>query len=158
MGDELRKVRFLLAAFALLGVACYFGFQELAYVIDGRDISASVTRISDVTKRGVAGEHTSRLVEFSFTEPNGTPRTGEDYISTNWTPPTNPVIQVRYTPSLGGRARLAENVNWIGLGWLAVAVCLVLFLGIRPWLLGRAATRRPNGDRPRGTWENAHDE
>ena len=141
MGDELRKAKLFFAGLVLLIVACFFAYQEFSYLIFGKGTSATVTKVSDVTTRSRTGEHTHRQVEFAFTEPNGTQRTGEDNMSTSWTPPSSGVVKVQYTPGSDGRARLAGHVNWIGIGMFAVAMCLLLFFGVRLWLEAREATR-----------------
>ena len=141
MGDELRKAKFFFAGLVLLIVSCFFGYEELSYLIRGKEISATVTQVTDITTRSRTGEHTHRQVEFAFTEPNGTKRTGEDNMSTNWTPPSSGVVKVRYTPGSDGRARLAGKVNWIGIGMFVVAMCLISFFGVRLWLEAREATR-----------------
>jgi hypothetical protein len=146
MGDELRKVRFLLVCMVLLAVSGYFGFEEIAYFVNGKETSATVTKVTEVTRRGSV----SRQVEFMFTEPNGTPRTGEDTASAGWTPPAGGVIQVRYTPGANGRARFAGRVNWIGIGMFVVAIALCLFFGLRLLFQARSAVRRlDDADRPR---------
>jgi hypothetical protein len=141
MDDELRRAKLFLAGLVLLVVSCVFGYEELSYLFLGRETSATVTGVKEITTHGRTGEHTHREVEFTFVEPGGTRRTGSDRLDTSWTPPANGVIQVRYTPGADGRARLAGHVNWLGVGMFAVALCLVLFFGVRLWLQARAATR-----------------
>jgi hypothetical protein len=150
MDDELRKVKLFLVCLVLFLVSCYFGYEEIVYFVMGRSTPATVTKVADLTTRGRGGERTHRQIEFSFTEADGTKRSGEDSMSTSWTPPPDGVVQVRYTAGVSGRARLAEHVNWLGLGMFVAAMALVLFFGTRLWLQARAATRRlDGGPRPR---------
>jgi hypothetical protein len=134
MEHELGKLKRLIVFLVLLIVGCFFAYEELIYFVAGGDAAATVTKVSDVTVRRRWQETTRRQVEFSFVESNGTRRNGMDAMSASWTPPSTGDIQVRYTPGADGRARIAGNVNWIGVGLFAVMMCIVLVLGIRFYL------------------------
>src|SRR6266481_516099 len=100
MGDELGKVKYLLAGMMLLAVSGYFGFDELSYFVNGKEASATVTQVTDMSRRTRTGEQTYRQVDISFVEANGTVRTGELELSANWTLPPNGVVQIRYMPGI----------------------------------------------------------
>jgi hypothetical protein len=138
--NDLRQGRGFFAVLIFFIISCFFGYRELTYLILGKDASATVTKVSVITTGRGTREHMYRQVAFSFVEPNGTQRTGEDNMSISWAPPSSGVVKVRYTPGTDGRARLAENVNWIGISMFAAAMGLLLFFGVRLWLEARAAT------------------
>ena len=140
MSDRL-KVRLVILILIFLVMGGYYSYVEIAYLFQGRETTGTVTKVTDVTKRRRFGTYTSREVEFAFAESNGTQRSGEDSKGTNWTPPSNGVIEVQYTPGANGRARLAGPVQWIGFVFLAIAVAVILFVAVRLWLEAQEAYR-----------------
>jgi hypothetical protein len=138
MSDR-NKVGLIVVTLVFLGMGGYFSYVEISYLLLGRETTGTVNKVTDFTRRHRGHEHTYRQVEFTFAEPNGTRRTGEDNMDTSWMPPSSGVIKVQYTPGVNGRARLAGNVKWSGFVIFAVALAVLFFAVGWLWLDARAA-------------------
>lgn len=141
---EMRKFRMLLAGLALLLVGGYFSYEEAVYLVQGRTATAAVTKVTEGAGRGRSVE-----IEFAFSEPNGTARTGRDFQPMGWKPPPSGLVHVQYTPGASGQARLAGNVRWLGVGLFALAVAVLAFFLVR--LLREAAAATRSAPRRRST-------
>jgi hypothetical protein len=139
--SQRNKVWLMIGSLLLIVIGGYFSFVEVSYVLLGKETTGAVTKVSDVTRRHRGHEQTYREVEFTFAEPNGAQRTGEDTMETTWTPPSNGFIKVQYTPGINGRARLAGNAKWRGFVILAVGMVVFLFASVWLWLGARQAYR-----------------
>jgi hypothetical protein len=142
------KMALIIFSLVFLVMGSYLSYVEISYLLFGTETTGTVTKVTDYTRRHRGHEQTYRQVEFSFAEPNGSQRSGEDNMSTDWTPPSNRVIKVQYTPGADGRARLAGNVKWTGFVILAIALAVILFTVV--WLVLEAhAAYRPRKKKKR---------
>jgi hypothetical protein len=139
MGEELGKLKLLMAALMVWLVSGFFVYEELIYLVLGKDATATVTNVQPMTRRSRSGDHHYLKVDFSFTEANGTQRIGEDNMSTDWVPPSSNTLTVRYTPGISGRARIAGNVKWFGIALFVAAMCATFFFVLRLALASRPA-------------------
>src|SRR5262245_53000316 len=114
-----RRGRFLMAAGVLFLCSTCVSYQELIYLIQGRDTEAEITR--DFEERRPRGG-TTRVVEFKFREPNGTQRHGRETVPSNWQAPPNGKVYVRYTPGENGDSRFVGNIPWLAVGFFALTV------------------------------------
>ena len=73
------------------------------------------------------------VVEFTFTEPDGTFRRGSTNVKTDWPGPRTGTVPVEYTPGELGRARLAGHVSWVGIIIFATALIVVGVFGYMMW-------------------------
>lgn len=122
MEREAGRLKWLVLCAVLFVISCFFAYAEFVYLTFGRDARAAITATSIVQ-----GRRSQRLrVDYQFTEPDGTQRTGSDLVSTAWTIPATRLVDVRYTPGPEGRSRLAENANWIWLAVFAISVTSII--------------------------------
>jgi hypothetical protein len=130
---EMRKVRWLFAGLKLFLLGACLSGAECSYALNGRNATATVTRVVPTTTRWGGSRLT---VEYEFTEPDGTRRRDNDEVATGWAKPPNGKVEVRYTPGSSGLSRFAGHVAWLGLGifFSAILVVIVLFV-----ILGRDA-------------------
>ncbi len=98
------KMALIIFTLVFLVMGSYLSYVEISYLLFGRETTGTVTKVADLTRRHRGHEQKYRQVEFTYAEPNGTQRSGEDSMDTNWTPPSNGVIKVQYTPGADGRA------------------------------------------------------
>lgn len=141
--SELARAKWLLIAGAIFLVSGCVSWGEVVYLLFGRDAQADVTKAYEVTRRGRfgVGGRTRLTVEYSFSEPDGTRRTGTDTVPTDWFDQPGGKVEVRYTAGANGSSRLAGHVNWVGLGFFGLSVGLLGFFGFRLWREASDATR-----------------
>lgn len=152
--DDRGKLALIIFGLVFLVMGSYFSYVEITYLLLGKETMGTVTKVTDFTRRHRGHEQRYRQVEFNFAEPNGTQRSGEDNMSTDWTPPSNGVVKVQYTRGVDGRARLAGTVKWTGFVLLAIALALILFVAVRLWLEARAAYRPRKKKKKRLHYDN----
>jgi hypothetical protein len=111
MDHELKRAKRLLSGIVLFIVSCFFAFGEGVYLIEGRETTAQITNVALVTTHGRSGPSKHLRVDIAFVGSNGTQRTGNDTISTDWVPPATGNVTVRYTPGIDGRARTAGRLS-----------------------------------------------
>src|SRR5262245_4162561 len=140
MDEEFGRAKWLLICGAMFLFSCFVCYAELAYLISGHEVQAAVTKITEVRQRRRYGLGESKRlnIEYSFQEPNGTMRKGEDSVGLDSPVARAPTVAVQYTPGADGRSRLVGQVNWIG---IAVFVVSVSVLGVAGWRLWREASQ-----------------
>lgn len=121
--NELARAKQLFIAGIVFLVSCYIAYVELIYLVRGREIEADVTQVQEVVTRGRFRERRSLAVDYRFTEPDGTARTGSDTTATDWQ--RTPKVAIQYTPGATGRSRFAGSMNVIG---------LIIFFGSLVWV------------------------
>jgi hypothetical protein len=136
---ELTKAKWLLGAVVFFLIACYLSYEELVYLIWGREVQASVTQ-TFVAERG-RRRIPMLTVEYKFTEPDGTSRSDSDDVQTDWPLPSNKTVAVVYIPGKDGRSRLKGHGSWLGPVLLAVSIGVVGFFAIRLWRQAAMATK-----------------
>lgn len=132
--SELVRAKWLFISGFLFLVSCCICYDEVIYLLSGREVKANVTRAYEFTRRRfgvVTGK--SLTIEYTFTEPDGTHRSGSDTVGTDWEVPATGGIPVRYTPGAEGRSRLAGRVNWVGVGFFVISLGVLGFFGYRLW-------------------------
>jgi hypothetical protein len=82
--NELARAKLLLISGIVFLVSCYVAYVELIYLVRGREIEADVTQVQEVVTRRRFRERRSLAVDYRFTEPDGTARTGSDNTGTDW--------------------------------------------------------------------------
>jgi len=139
MDEEVGRAKWLLISGAMFLVSCFICYAELRYLISGREVQATVTKVTEVTQRRKygLGESKHLSIEYSFQEPNGTLRKGEDSVGLDSPLALGPTVPVQYTPGADGRSRLVGHVNWVG---IAVFVVSISVLGVAGWRLWREAS------------------
>jgi hypothetical protein len=145
---ELGRAKWLLISAVLFLVSCFLCYSEIAYLLSGHVTQATVTKAYEV-QRGRFGLSTRLTVEYTFTEPDGTPRTDSDTVGTDWELPSTGTIAVQYTPGVDGRSRLSGHVNWVGIAIFVVSVGVLGFFGYRLWREAYDATRPTKPGRKR---------
>ena len=140
---ELARAKWLLLSAAIFLISGCISWDELVYWVSGRDIQADVVKAYQVTRRGRLGQsEVQRLtVDFAFTEPEGTRRTGTDTVARDWPLPGGGKVPVRYTAGANGSARLSGHVNWVGLVLFGFSLGSVGVFGFRLWREAVDATR-----------------
>jgi hypothetical protein len=97
-------------------------YVDLVYFVNGHDIAADV--IKSYEKQSRRGS--PRLViEYAFTEPDGTPRNGVDSVSLDRPDPAVPQngkVAVRYTAGADGSSRLDRRAGWLFLYLFAFSI------------------------------------
>jgi hypothetical protein len=141
MESELARAKWLFAVGILFIVSCFMCYAEADYLLNGRQIEANVTDLYKVTKRGRFGESSHLKVDYTFTEPNGTSRTGSDTVGNDWKMPASKTVSVQYTPGAEGRSRLFGSINWVWIVIFFVSILVMGFFGIRLYLEAREATK-----------------
>lgn len=126
--DEIQRFKSILIAGVVMLVAAYFSWQELKYRVWGKTAQATITRTFEAERSGRRGRRrTVQVVEYTYSEEGGTPRTAQkDYSLGADLPP--PQFQVDYLPG-EGVSRVMGDSNWIavagffgGLAWLGYSV------------------------------------
>jgi hypothetical protein len=131
---ELGRAKWLGLFLLLLLVSCFISYEEVIYLIRGKNVQAKITDVTlETTKRlGITtGERV--LVDYEFTEADGTHRTGRDFRSKDWEIPANEMVAIRYTPGVNGTSRFVGHVNWLGLGFFIFALASVGWFGYKLW-------------------------
>lgn len=144
---EIARAKWLLLFGAVFLVSAFLCYGEMVYLFVGREAQATVKEAYVLERRGRFGIPLGEklVVEYSFTEPDGTSRSGHDEVTSSWPPPENGIITVRYTPGKDGRSRLAGHVNWTGLALFALSTALVIYAVARLWqLASRAVKGKPS--------------
>lgn len=137
--QELAKAKWLLICGAIFLLSCFMCYDELAYLLWGREAQATVAKVYESrSRRGP----TRLTVEFTFSEPGGLHRKGMVTVPTDWSAPRSGTVPVEYTAGELGRARLAGQVNWT---WIIVFAASVAAMGVFGYRLWREA----NDDAPR---------
>jgi hypothetical protein len=139
--SEIARAKWLLFAGGLFLVSCFLCYTELVYVVSGRQTQADITNAYEVDKRGRFGLTIGKklTIEYSFSEADGTRRTGSDTVRVDWLLPDTGTIPVRYTAGKDGRSRLAGHVNWIGIVIFAVSIAAMGTAGFRLWRMASEA-------------------
>jgi hypothetical protein len=140
--SEIARAKWLLLFGAIFLVSCFVCYSEFVYVIRAHDAQATVTDAYMVDKRGRFGIVTGKklVVDYTFSEVDGSRRTGHDEVSSSWEVPTDGTITVRYTAGKDGRSRWSGHVNWVGLAFFAVTTSILIFSAIRLWQKAAEAT------------------
>jgi hypothetical protein len=133
--NELARAKWLLISVAVFLFSAWISWGELLYLIVGRDAQADVVKAYEVTRGGRfgVGGRQRLVVDYSFTEPGGTHRTGTDTVPPDWPIPQGGKVPVRYTAGADGNSRLAGHVNWIGIVLFGLSVGAVGVFGYRLW-------------------------
>jgi hypothetical protein len=149
--NEIARAKWLLFSGLLFVVSCFICYDELVYVLKGRETQATVTKAYEVTRRGRFGlsRGTRLTVEYAFTEPDGTRRSDSDTVDPDWDLPSTGTVRVRYTPGASGRSRLAGHVNWGGIGIFVVSLGVMGYFGFRLWREAAEAMRPRKSKRVR---------
>jgi len=126
--NEIQRFKSVLIAAVVLLVAGYFSWQELKYKLWGKTAEATVTRTFEAQRSGRRGRRrTVQVVEYTYSEEGGTPRTAQkDFSLGAQLPETR--FHVEYL-SGEGVSRVAGDANWFavagffgGLAWLGYSV------------------------------------
>jgi len=147
-GREIAKAKWLIIAGILFLVTGCVSWGEFIYLITGKTAEATITKPpTEVTTRGRFGIATGTKLEvsYSFTEADGTRRTGTDTTDLNWPVPASGKTPVQYTPGADGNSRLSGKVNWIA---LSIFVVTLLAVGWFTFRLIRQASAEVN-DKPK---------
>lgn len=135
---EFRKFRLLFVAAKAFLLGLCLSHAECNYAVSGRNAVGTVTRV--VSSDGRFGGK-KLTVEYEFSEPDGTRRRDNDTVPTNWQPPPDNKIAIRYTPGETGQSRLAGHVSWWGLGVFGGSILLFVLALI---VLGREGRELPD--------------
>src|SRR4051812_41599377 len=79
--SELAQMKWVLLCGALVLLSCVISYEEPIYLVAGRDAQATVTEVKDDTRRtGMLEQRksTNTVVRYTYTESNGSERTGSD--------------------------------------------------------------------------------
>ena len=143
-GRELARAKWLiLSGIVFLGSGC-ISWGEFIYLVAGQTAPATVTQVAAPTVRFSRGGGRSLEVTYSFTEADGTPRTGSDTVGRDVPVPASRTT-VQYTPGKGGMSRLAGRTNWVA---LCVFGGSLLAVGVFGFLVVRRASAEVN-DKPK---------
>jgi hypothetical protein len=139
MSDEPNMAKFRSALFVggLLLLSCFMCYDEIAYLLNGHEAEATVTKTYATGRRGKVS------VEYTWSEPEGLQRKSMYATSPENTPSVGTKFAIVYTRGELGRARPEGNVPWIAIGLLCTALIGVAVVVV---LLLREANE---GDRPR---------
>ncbi|WP_020472813.1 hypothetical protein [Zavarzinella formosa] len=131
--NETARAKWLLGAAVVFLASGCVSWNELIYLLGGRNTQANVEKVFEINRRGRFGLGGGRqlTVEYAFTEPDGTKRTGTDTVPMDWPPPVNGKIPVQYTAGEKGSSRLAGHVGWIGVTLFALSAGSVAIFGYR---------------------------
>ncbi len=143
--NEIARAKWLLISAVIFLVSGCVSWGELVYLVAGHDAQADVVKAYEVTRGRLSRKQQRLTVDFSFTEPNGTRRTGTDTVPTDWPLPVGGKVPVRYTAGADGSSRLAGHVNWVGLTFFGLSVAAIGVFGFRLWREASEATsdRKP---------------
>ncbi len=109
MGDEMQKVKWILAAGFVFLVSAFFSFNELRYLIWGKTVETRVQEkriVENTSRRG--GKVEQLRVAYQF-EDAGNRRSEYDMLPTDWPVPDEGNIAVQYIPGDPGSSRLAGH-------------------------------------------------
>jgi hypothetical protein len=146
---DMDKTKWVLIAGGLFFVSCFMVWSELMYFLKGREAQATLTEAYEVDQRGRFGRSRGTRIEleYRFTEPDGTQRTGSTSVSNDWTPPGNGIVTVQYTPGVKGRSRLQGQVNgfwlFVFFGSLTAVVVFFVMMSREAADLDRPSKRKP---------------
>jgi hypothetical protein len=121
--NELARAKWLMLCALVFLISTCVSYQEFAYLINGRDAEADITKVYE--SRGRRGS-TSLTAEYTFTEPGGTSRKGMESLPIDWDGPRSGKVPIRYTPGEDGSSRFAGRVRWLGVGFFAISLGAVL--------------------------------
>lgn len=139
MDDEMRRLKWMLAAGVLFLVSAYFSWRELKYVMFGTQTDATLVRVYETTEPGRRGRLREILaVEYQFKESGGTVRKETDTLQIDTDRPTGPTVRVQYLDGSVGRSRLSGNTRRI---WLLLLFASLSFLGFKVFQLIRESKR-----------------
>jgi hypothetical protein len=142
--SELRRAKWLIFGIVIFLVSGFFSYRELVYAISGKETRGEITKTYLTEERRRGGTTTVRTVEYSFTEANGTQRTGTDTVSTTWPVPADRRISIRYTPGADGNSRLSGQANWIALVLFGISAIVVIVFFVKLMIEATQATRELN--------------
>lgn len=123
MGDEMQKVKWILAAGFVFLVSAFFSFNELRYLIWGKTVETRVQEkriVENTSRRG--GKVEQLRVAYQF-EDAGNRRSEYDMLPTDWPVPDEGNIAVQYIPGDPGSSRLAGHWSrmWVVIFLLSIA-------------------------------------
>lgn len=126
---DLQKAKWLLIGIGLFLLGGCISWEEVMYLLRGRDAQATITKVFET--RGRTGNRLS--VEYEFTESGVGQRRGNQTVSLDWPVPRDGKVMVRYTPGIDGDSRLSGHVRWLGLllffGSLVFVVIGIIVMG-----------------------------
>jgi hypothetical protein len=147
--EELAKAKWLLGAGAFFILSCFFVYDEVSYLLSGREVEATLVKAYE-TRGGKFGRGARKLdVDFTFTEPDGTQRKGTDSVAPDWPLPRTGTVAVQYTPGELGRARLKGHVYWTSIVVFVAALGTVAVMGFLLWREANEETRPAGRKRSR---------
>jgi hypothetical protein len=142
--NELARAKWLLIAIAVFLFSACISWGEMIYLVFGRETQADISKIyAEVRSSGRFRQRQSEtmMIDYSFTEPDGTRRTGTDSIFEGMVFPSDKKVMVRYTSGAEGRSRLAGHSNWIGIILFLGSLTAIGIFGFRLWREAKEATR-----------------
>lgn len=138
---ELARAKWLIISVLIFLVSGCISWGELVYLFAGEDAQADIEKAYETTRRGWLGGSRRVTVDYTFTEPDGSRRTGTDTVPSDWVLPENGKVPVRYTPGEDGDSRVAGQVNWVALAFFGLSLAAVGWFGFRLWREATEATR-----------------
>lgn len=142
MRNELGRAKWLLLSALIFLMSACVSWGEVVYLVVGQHAQGRVERAYEVTRRSRLGLHSKRLVvEFTFTEGDGTRRKGSDTLSVDWPVPADGVVAIQYTAGVEGSSRVAGHVNWVALTIFTLSLLAMGGFGYHLWQEASEATR-----------------
>jgi uncharacterized membrane protein YtjA (UPF0391 family) len=139
--SELRRAKWLLLGIVIFLVSGCISYRELLYYVTGHNAQGQITKTYESVRRSRGRETISRVVEYSFSEPDGTQRSGSDDLARDWPIPVDGKVMIRYTPGSDGSSRISGHVNWVGPILFAISLVLVIVFLVKLLIEASQATR-----------------
>lgn len=135
--NDLARLKWLLIVGVLFLISGFFSWREFKYIVFGTTVDASLVQTYQTEERGRRGRVKQMLVvEYRFTDKDGSARKEKDTISASSPAPTGPLVSIQYLSKSPGSSRLTGHTQRI---WMFVFFGCLAYLAYKILMLVREA-------------------
>ena len=149
--EELVKARGLMVAGVLFLFSAWFSYAELAYLVFGTNVTATATKVTQVTIRSRFGANRGAelMITATWADADGTRRKDDFTTRVDFPVVEGGPIRLRTTPGEDGRARPAGRVHFVALILFAASLAGIAFFSVKMYRESEEAyrPRKPHRDR-----------
>ncbi len=131
MEDDTRRFKIMLFVGMLFLVSAYCSCQEMKYAIWGKTAEATITSTRPMVVS--EGRRTRRvlMVQYQFTEANGTERRDSTTRALDWQPPADGKLIIDYLAGVEGRSRPHGKWNYIAVAFFLIMLSAMVFFVVK---------------------------